>query len=419
MAISNQRYNDRARAFPSGDARCPRPSDVTSGQGLPAGGRSRLKKQVKLRLGTVNIGTLTGRHRELASILKKRRINIACVQETKWRGAKSRDIGDGFKLLYNGESTSRNGVGIVVDEKLRDNIVQVDRLSERLMAVKIDDGKAVLRVVSCYAPQSNSPDGEKTNFWTSLDTYLRSVGQEEHIVIGGDLNGHVGQQRDGYPQNHGGCGFGARNQEGTRILDCAEAHDLVVANTFFKKRVTHLITYESGGRTTQRDDWRLRRRELKLTIDTKVIPSDNFAPQHRLVVVDMRIDLGQHRLLRVTACEKIKWWRLGSCKAMFAAALGPLKMDSDQSAEGVWTNLVNTIHQAAEAALGKTKPGRRFIDKQVWFWNDDVQQAVKAKKEALTTWRTSRDDQDYQRYRTLKSAAKRAVATSVGRLHTR
>lgn len=36
-----------------------------------------------------------GKSIELVKILKKRRINIACVQETKWVGTKARDVETG------------------------------------------------------------------------------------------------------------------------------------------------------------------------------------------------------------------------------------------------------------------------------------------------------------------------------------
>lgn len=42
-----------------------------------------------LRVGSWNIGTLTGKSIELVKILRKRMINVVCVQE-KWIGAKAR-----------------------------------------------------------------------------------------------------------------------------------------------------------------------------------------------------------------------------------------------------------------------------------------------------------------------------------------
>ncbi|KAF3622750.1 putative general transcription factor 3C polypeptide 5-like isoform X1 [Capsicum annuum] len=54
---------------------------------LVRGGRGRREaREDRLRVGSWNIGTLQGKSVKLVKILKKRRINIACVQETKWVG---------------------------------------------------------------------------------------------------------------------------------------------------------------------------------------------------------------------------------------------------------------------------------------------------------------------------------------------
>lgn len=39
-----------------------------------------------------NIGSLTGKSIKLVKILKKRKINTDCVQETKWVGTKAWDV---------------------------------------------------------------------------------------------------------------------------------------------------------------------------------------------------------------------------------------------------------------------------------------------------------------------------------------
>ena len=52
-----------------------------------------------VRLAFWKIGSLTGKSIELVKSLHRRRINIACVQETKWVGAKAREV-EGYKLWY-------------------------------------------------------------------------------------------------------------------------------------------------------------------------------------------------------------------------------------------------------------------------------------------------------------------------------
>jgi exonuclease III len=47
-------------------------------------------------------------------------VNILCVQEMKWKGQKAKEVEDtGFKLLYTSTTSTKNGVGIVLDKSLR------------------------------------------------------------------------------------------------------------------------------------------------------------------------------------------------------------------------------------------------------------------------------------------------------------
>ena len=56
-----------------------------------------------IRIGTLNMGTMTGRKRELADMIEQRNVDILCLQETKWKNSKARRIGGGCKLFRNGD----------------------------------------------------------------------------------------------------------------------------------------------------------------------------------------------------------------------------------------------------------------------------------------------------------------------------
>ena len=71
-----------------------------------------------LRVGTLNIGTMIGRGRELADIMEQRNVDILCLQETKWKVSKARNIGGGCKLFYNGADGRKNGIEVVAREEL-------------------------------------------------------------------------------------------------------------------------------------------------------------------------------------------------------------------------------------------------------------------------------------------------------------
>jgi hypothetical protein len=46
----------------------------------------KLAEPTRIRLGSWNLGSLTGKLRELVNVAIRRRVNILCVQETKWKG---------------------------------------------------------------------------------------------------------------------------------------------------------------------------------------------------------------------------------------------------------------------------------------------------------------------------------------------
>ncbi|XP_070049436.1 uncharacterized protein [Nicotiana tomentosiformis] len=112
--------------------------------------------------------TLTGKSIELAKILNKRKIIIACVQEARWVGNRTQEV-DGFKLWYSGRVRGKNGVGILVDKDLRELVVEVKRVNNRLMAIKIVVGGYTLNVVSSYAPRVGLDEVVKRRVGEDLD----------------------------------------------------------------------------------------------------------------------------------------------------------------------------------------------------------------------------------------------------------
>ena len=119
-------------------------------EGLPQRWHLQTKKlaNIRVRFLTVKIGTMTGKSREVAEILKRRRVEIACVQETKWKGNKAREIGEGYKLYYSGASTTRNGIGIILHSEWQDKILEVKQKSDRVMSIKLVVGKRMLNIIS-------------------------------------------------------------------------------------------------------------------------------------------------------------------------------------------------------------------------------------------------------------------------------
>ena len=96
---------------------------------------------------------MTGRGRELADMMERRNVDILCLQETKWKGSKVRKIGGGCKRFYNGADGRENGIRIAVREELVESVLEVKRMSDRLMDIKLEVKESILNKVSTYASQ--------------------------------------------------------------------------------------------------------------------------------------------------------------------------------------------------------------------------------------------------------------------------
>ncbi|KAL7881155.1 hypothetical protein SRHO_G00034090 [Serrasalmus rhombeus] len=132
-----------------------RPSERRGGRRVRRQEERRKGRSVEVRVGTLNIGTMTGKGRELADMMERRKVDILCVQETRWKGSKARNIGGGFKLFNHGVERKRNGVGIILKEQLVKSVLDVKRVSERIMSLKVEIDGVILNVVSSYAPQTS------------------------------------------------------------------------------------------------------------------------------------------------------------------------------------------------------------------------------------------------------------------------
>ena len=151
-------FRDHGRAFPALSGALQRhPVAVESGKGLlHHSGRMWLKKLVqqqkerKTQLTTWNIRTLTGKSMELVNVMKRRRVSVAYLQETKWKRDKAKELANGYKLFYAGKNTTKNGVGIVVDKDLKEKIVWVKRLRDRIIAIKLVFKEDRIHIISAY-----------------------------------------------------------------------------------------------------------------------------------------------------------------------------------------------------------------------------------------------------------------------------
>ena len=314
-----------------------------------------------------------------------------------------------YKLFWIGNDKGTGGVGIFLAEKWVDKVIDVNRVSERIILLKLMVGETIFTAISVYAPQCGLSEEVKDEFYDRLIAAVSKVGDKEVLAVAGDLNGHVGKTSGGFEGVHGGNGYGDRNREGERILEFGFAMDMLVANTVFKKRESHLVTYESGTSKTQVDYLLVRKRDRKLLSDVKVIPSEEIVTQHKPVVCDFKVKKVHEVKRKFIPRRKI--WRLNEeqvnreFRDQVNELLGTNPRSTSGSVEEQWKKLKDALLTVTDQTCGWTKgPPRHRV---TWWWNEEVENSIKEKRKLWSDWKRGLVNKEM--YLVAKRTARRAI----------
>lgn len=280
-----------------------------------------------------------------------------------------------------------------------------------IILVKLIVGQRVFCILSVYAPQSGLNDTQKDQFYDQLRAVTVKIPASDFLVPCGDWNGHVGSIGTGFREVHGGLGYGRPepDTEGERILEYALALDLLIGNTWFKKRDNHLATYKSGGEVTQIDFILFRKNMRNLVTDVKVITGEEVALQHQLLVCDLRINQPPKARRKFTPRPKV--WKLKDpeiCKHFeeaFASRVSASVRGDDTTTEEIWANLKTGLLETTEKVCGLTRPHR--WRRETWWWTEQVEQTIKAKRLAFKAWKSGKGTR--AEYDTAKRISRQAV----------
>ena len=77
------------------------------------------------------------------------------------------------------------------------------------------------------------------------------------------------------------------------------------------------------------------------------------------------------------------------------------------------TGVSDEWDKTAETVLGVTF-GKRKGDRETWWWNEEVQESIKEKKEAKKAWDKIRDENSEKMNKEKKSKEKKAIAMAKG-----
>ena len=103
--------------------------------------------------------------------LSHRKVDVCCIQETRYHGGNCHTIkgkDTRYKLYWSGSDKGTAGVEVFVVKEWIEKNFEVQRVSDRIILVKLIGGQRVVTFLSLYAPQSGLSDEVKDLFFDQL-----------------------------------------------------------------------------------------------------------------------------------------------------------------------------------------------------------------------------------------------------------
>ena len=176
----------------------------------------------------------------------------------------------GNTIWYRGNDTKHeHGVAFIVKKELVKSVMNIKQISSRIILLRISASPMNLSVVQVYALTNSYDDETVEEFYELIGKTLITIPNKDFIIIQGDWNAKVGG--DGYEawsNAIGRYGLGKTNERGFRLLEFAQKHKLVLANTIHPQKNSRKSTWHSlDGKMHSQIDFILTPKGFKSSIN--------------------------------------------------------------------------------------------------------------------------------------------------------
>ena len=204
------------------------------------------EKNQLLKFGMWNVRTLKGVGRTdlLAKELITTDITLCGITETHLPGAGMMDLDEDscYRLLFSGppELASR-GVGLVVRHNVIKSLKSFDPISDGILRSDFLTDKGILNVIAGYAPTEQCEEVVKEEFYQQLAVAMHKTGSL--VLVLGGFNARLGKV---VSKVVGQFSLSkSTSDNGVRLIEFCQAHNLGITNTFFQHKNIHTATWYS------------------------------------------------------------------------------------------------------------------------------------------------------------------------------
>ncbi|XP_072022604.1 craniofacial development protein 2-like [Amphiura filiformis] len=194
--------------------------------------------------------------------------------------------------VRNRAGAATGGVGIVLSSSTKSSLASVTQYTDRILANNFQGNPATTVIVTHCPTNMNNEENIEAHY-DNLRRAIDSIPAHNVLVIVGDFNGRVGTGDANYTYHN------TTNRNGKYMVDLVIDKNLIIANTYFRKRNGKLWTYMSPTGSKYQLDYVLIRKKWKNSLLNAEAYStfSSIGTDHRSVSARIRLSLRKSKAL--------------------------------------------------------------------------------------------------------------------------
>lgn len=186
--------------------------------------------------------------------MRKYKIDIAAIQETKQLGSEVLEIEDAL-FCKSGGQDRRLGTGFIVRNDLKQRILGFNPISERLCTIRLKGKRKNISIINLHAPTEEKEEDIKDEFYEQLSKEYEKLPKYDVKIILGDANAKIGKEEIYWSTVGKHSKHNETNDNGQRLINLAMEKNMVVRSTQMEKKEIHKGTWSSpDGKTINQID---------------------------------------------------------------------------------------------------------------------------------------------------------------------
>ena len=121
-------------------------------------------------------------------------IDILGISKLEWTGMGEFNSDDHYIYYCGQESLRRNGVAIMVSERVQNAVLGCNLKNDRMISVRLQGKPFNITIIQVYAPTSNTEEAGVEQFYEDLQDLLEVTPKKDVLFIIGEWNAKVGSQ---------------------------------------------------------------------------------------------------------------------------------------------------------------------------------------------------------------------------------